>query len=242
MAGAPSDKDLEPLSDRKVVDRYLRYALDFKEIATCTAGDGAPPPVHFTASILDFSAAAFSLRLEINEDNFADLNYEQRASLDQAARPLRLSFSVNDVLFFAHARIFARQEREISVTLDLPVFKLQRREAVRIKIMKEHAASLELNGKKFIPHDLSAGGVSVVMDKEEKDRYAKGWVFEPVVLRFAGREFRAKLEVAGSHPLRKDSDRLWKVGFRFRDLPPAAEDSITREAILYTQKIWARWL
>jgi hypothetical protein len=242
MAGAPSEKDLEPLSDRKVVDRYLRYALDFKEVATCTSREGAPPPSHFAAAILDFNPAAFSLGLEIDEEGFADLNYEQRASLDQAERPLRLSFSVNDVLFFAHARVTSRQERQLTVALDLPVFKLQRRSAVRIKVMKEHAATIELNGKKFIPHDLSAGGLSIVMDKDEKDRYAKGWVFESTVLRFAGREFRSKLEVAGAHPLRKDSDRLWKVGFRFQNLPPAAEDAITREAILYTQKIWARWL
>lgn len=239
---APSDKDLEPVEDRKVIDRYLRYALDFKEIATCTAIESAPPSLHFSARILDFTPATFSLSLEIDEDNFADLNYEQRASLDQADRPLRLSFSVNDVLFFAHARVFARQERKIAVALDLPVFKLQRRSAVRLKIMKEHAASVEMNGKKFIPHDLSAGGVSIVMDKLEKDRYAKGWEFAGAVLRFAGREFRANLEVAGAQPLRKDSDRLWKVGFRFKGLPPAAEDAIAREAILYTQKIWARWL
>jgi len=239
---APLDKDLEPLSDRKLVDRYVRYALDFKEIATCHSPAGVIPPLHFHAAILDFNAEAFALGLEINEDPFADLNYEQRASLDQLERPLRLSFSVNDVLFFAHARITSRQERKLVVALDLPVFKLQRRSAVRLKIMKEHAACVELNGKKFIPHDLSAGGLSIVMDKNEKDRYAPGWEFPAVVLRFAGREFRATLEVAGAHPLRKDSDRLWKVGFRFKDLPPAGEDAITKEAILYTQKIWARWL
>lgn len=240
MAGAPTDQNLEPLSDRKVVDRYLRYALDFKEIATCTSD--AAPKLHFTANLLEFGPDAFALKIEIHEDPFADLNYEQRASLDQPERALRLSFSVNDVLFFAHARVVARQERQLSVALDLPVFKLQRRSAVRLKIMKEHAACLELNGKKFIPHDLSAGGVSVVMDKNEKDRYAPAWEYPGVVLRFAGREFRSTLVVAGAHPLRKDSDRLWKVGFRFKDLPPAAEDAITREAILYTQKIWARWL
>jgi hypothetical protein len=234
--------DLEPLSDRKLVDRYLRYALDFKEIATCTAGDGSPPPVHFFAAILGFNPDLFTLELDISEDSFADLNYEQRASLDLTERPLRLSFSVNDVLFSAHARITTRADRKVSVSLDLPVFKLQRREAVRIKIMKEHAACVEMSGKKFIPHDLSAGGLSIVMDKVERDRYAKGWVFDAVVLRFAGREFRSKLEVAGAHPLRKDSDRLWKVGFRFRDLPIAAEDAIAKEAMLYTQKIWARWL
>ena len=238
---AAKEKDLEPVTDRKVIDRYIRYAVDFKEIASCTT-EGPSPSVSFSAHLRDYQAAAFTLNLEIRDEEFADLNYEQRAALDIPERPLRISFSVNDVLFFAHTRVFARQDKKLALAIDLPVFKLQRREAVRIKIMKEHQASVELNGKKFIPHDVSASGLSIVMDAEEKDRYGKGFTFETSVVRFAGKEYRPALEVAGVHPLRKDSDRLWKVGFRFRNLPAAAADAIAREAYLYTQKIWSRWL
>jgi c-di-GMP-binding flagellar brake protein YcgR len=233
------EKELQPISDPKIIDRYLRYSFDFKELATCST---EPENYTFDAKIAGYEAESYSLDLEILDSEFASLHYEAQASLDAAEKPIRVSFAVNDVLFFAHARITKRDQKLLTISIDQPVFKLQRREAVRIRVTDEFKASVEFNKQKYTPHDLSAGGLSLVMAKEDTDRFPKGAVFKGAKLAFGGKEYATELEATGAHPLRKGNCSTWKVGFRFRVLPAMAENAIAKEAYLHTQKIWARWL
>jgi hypothetical protein len=236
---APKEKELEPVKDRKVVERYLRYASEFRELASCLADKES---FRFEGQIRSFKPGALSVDLEISMESFQSLTREELARLDTPPSEVRFSFSVNDVLFFAHARVLERKTRSLSLGVDLPVFKLQRRDAMRIKVLEEHNASITIEGKSYIPHDLSATGLSFVVMLDEEALFPLRRIIQSCRLHFAGLDVPVNLEVMSVSRLRKEDGHLLKVGFRFLGLSPATEQKLAREAYLHTHKIWSRWL
>jgi c-di-GMP-binding flagellar brake protein YcgR len=236
---APKDKDLEPIKDKKVVERYLRYALDFREKFYCLL-DPAPP--RFEALLKKLDLENLSLELEITEASYDSLSKGETKRLESLPKDLRLSFAVNDVLYFLHSRLVERRTRQIAVTVDLPMFKLQRRDAVRIKPLESHNASVEVEGKNYLLHDLSASGLSFVVMPDQEREFIPKQLFRSCRLRFTTLDVPVDLEVMGITRMRQEGSQLFKVGFRFLGLTAAVEQHLAREAYLYTHKIWSRWL
>ena len=236
---APKDKDLEPIKDKKVVERYLRYALDFREKFYCLV-DPAPP--RFEALLKKLDLENLSLELEITEASYDALSRGETKRLEALPKDLRLSFAVNDVLYFLHSRLVERKSRQISVAVDMPMFKLQRRDAVRIKPLDSHKASVEVEGKNYLLHDLSASGLSFVIMPDQEHDFIPKQLFRSSRLRFTTLDVPVDLEVIGLTIIRQENGALFKVGFRFLGLTAAVEQHLAREAYLYTHKIWSRWL
>ena len=127
-----------------------------------------------------------------------------------------------------------------SSDLDMPMFKLQRREALRIRLT-DPKCTIQLGQQSHPLYDISAGGLSILVSLQEEKNYPKGQRFPKSTLQFLGKELKVDLEVKNLITHGKDGAKV-KVGFHFVALPAAIEQMIAREAYLYTHKIWSRWL
>jgi hypothetical protein len=234
-----AENELAPVDDVQVVGRYFRYAIELREPVSCFQGDGA---VNFLARTVSFDPTSRHLELEIPESVFGRLSKWDFAHLDRPLGKIRLSYSVNEVTFFVHAVLQGRTERRLSLHVDLPVFKLQRREALRIKVLESHKASVKLTDNLDLPiHDISAGGLGLVVTEMQKDQIQAEGGFPKAVLSFAGKDYTVSLELKTLGPTGR-GDLMWKVGLNFHNLPATVEQTIAREAYLHTHKIWSRWL
>jgi hypothetical protein len=232
------ESDLEPVTDLKMVQRYLKYGLEFHEAVSCILDDGG---LRFEAQLFSVEDSTLTLELEIDQEPFAKLDSNQLGVVDQPQAGVRISYSVNEATFFVHGKIQRRTGKRISIKADMPMYKLQRRESLRIKVMESHKASVKLGSTTLPLFDISAGGISVVIPFDQEKTYKQKQAFPASVLYFVGKEFKVDLEVKNVLGHSKDGQKI-KVGFKFKALPASIEQLIAREAYLHTAKIWSRWL
>jgi c-di-GMP-binding flagellar brake protein YcgR len=229
------EKDLDPVTDLKMVQRYLQYGVEFRELVSCRLED---TDATFDAYVVSVDVKSLSIDMEITEESFAKLT---PAALDQGQTHIRLSYSVNEATFFVHGKIQRRMTRRLVVQADMPMYKLQRREALRIKVTDSHGATVRLGRDSFPVFDISAGGLSIVIPLSGEKNFKKGLTFPKSTLNFLGKTFQVDLETKNLLTHGKDGLKV-KVGFHFVGLPAAVEQIIAREAYLHTHKIWSRWL
>ena len=232
------DKDLEPVTDLKMVQRYLKYGVEFHETVSCFIEES---DLRFDAYLKSVDEAKLVLEMEVTEDAFAKLDSNHLSAIDQPQAPVRLSYSVNEATFFMHAKFQGRISRRLVAKADMPMYKLQRREALRIKVMDSHKATIKLGAVTLPIFDISAGGLSVVVELDQEKSYKKQQFFSGGILNFLGKEFKVDVEVKNVLNHSKDGMKV-KVGLRFKGLPASIEQMIAREAYLHTHKIWSRWL
>lgn len=230
--------DLEPVKDLKMVQRYLKYGIEFHEIVACFIEDAN---LHFNASIRSIDAESLDISMEIEEESFTKLDSNTLAAIDRSQHPVRLSYSVNEATLFVHGKFQRRSTRQIVVRAELPMFKLQRREALRMKVLAASNTTIKLGTNVYPLFDISAGGIGIVVGLDEEYLYKTQQIFPACTLNFLGKEIKVNLEVKNILSASKDGLK-WKVGFQFKALPAAIENMIAREAYLQTSKIWSRWL
>lgn len=236
---APRDPSLEPVEDRRIALRYLHYAVDLKEIVTLVE-----PSLNFsfTADALSFSEESLQLELGLEPGFLASLNYEQMEALRRPAAEIRFSYGVSSVWVFAHGRVEAVGEKGLRLSVDLPVYKLQRREALRMRVREDHGAVVNLHGLDFPIHDLSAGGLSVVVPMVDERLFAPGLKIPPTTVTFLGKDWRVGLEIVSATPTKFHHGPALKIGFRMVRMPPGLEREIAKEAYLVSHQIWSRWI
>lgn len=232
------ENDLQPVADLKTVQRYLRYGLEFHEPVSCALDENE---LRFEAVLISIDDPTLMLDLEISVESFAKLDSNHLGAIDQPQAGVKISYSVNEATFFVHGTIQRRSTRRLSLKADMPMYKLQRRDSLRIKVMESHKASVKLGSITLPLFDISASGLSVVVGIAEEKTYKGKQAFPGTTLSFVGKEFKVDLEVKNVLAHSKDGTKV-KVGFRFKALPAAIEQLIAREAYLHTHKIWSRWL
>lgn len=235
----PKEKDhLEPVTDLKMVQRYLKYGLEFHETLSCLIEEAG---VRFDATLKYVDLDKMLLEADISNETFALLTPEALQAIDLRDKDIRVSYSVNEATFFIQAKINHRMAKRLVLKAQMPMYKLQRREALRIKL-SDPKATIKLTGLPVMPlFDISAGGLSLLVSLEEQSTYSKGQLFPGSTLAFIGKEFKVNLEVKNVLGHSKDGLK-WKIGLSFKALPASVEQMIAREAYLHTQKIWSRWL
>jgi len=235
----PKEVDhLEPVTDLKMVQRYLKYGLEFHEIVSCYIEDAE---LRFETSLKSVDQEKFFIEMDVTDESFARLTADGLAAIDRQFSGIRLSYSVNEATFFMQTKFQFRQAKRIVVKAEMPMYKLQRREALRIKLT-DPKATIKLANVPLMPlFDISAGGISVVVSLEEQREYKKGQLFPNSIMSFLGKEIKVNLEVKNILGHSKDGMK-WKIGLSFKSLPASIEQMIAREAYLYTHKIWSRWL
>lgn len=231
------DKDLEHVKDRKIANRYLQYLLDLNESVSCFIEE---VQLRFEAYAKAFDPKTGELVLELSQKSVNSLSDAEIGSIDKTAHILRLSFEVGDVLYFAAARLLKRNYHTLTLILEFPLYKLQRRNALRIKVLEEHNASVTLEGETYPIHDISATGMSVLVPLFKEELFLKRKLIQGVTFKFASLHLLVDLELVSSSKLKRGD--LQKIGFKFHGLPPSADQMIAKEAYLHTHKIWSRWI
>lgn len=236
----PADKpsEVEPIQDSKTSERYLRYALELNELIACVV-DGTE--IRFDARALSVDPAGGEMEIEIISAAFSAMPAEAFAALDKAGAFLRLSYSVHEVLLFARAAIRERNADRLRITVQMPLLKLQRRNALRIKPLLAHEALVQIDETEYVVHDISATGLSIVVSAKELPFFMRRKFRKGCALKFAQTEARVDLEIVSHHRSRQDGSRF-KIGFQFQSLPRPMEQKIAQEAYLQTRQIWSRWL
>lgn len=230
--------DLEPVKDEKIIHRYFRYASEFSETISCFVEH---LNLRFDAQAQSFKEDTNQFSIEITPESYQQMSNHELIVVGREYSMIRLSFSVGDVLYFAGSKTVKRFNRSLVVEVEHPIFKLQRRNALRIKPVDSHGAKVDIEGALFDVYDISATGMSVIIPKDLEVIFPKGKILKSM-LTFTNSECKVGLEVTSMSRLRKDDDKSWKIGFKFKSLPTNTEQMIAREAYLHTHKIWGRWL
>ena len=232
-------KELEPIKDKKTVDRYLRYALELNELITC-AVDGTD--VTFDALPISIDHVTNTFEIEIDESTFTNFSVYALEMIDRQGSLLRINYTVHEVLLFGRGAIRERNMRRLRLVMEPTLFKMQRREALRIKPLLAHEASIKVDNVTYNIHDISANGLSVIVAIEDlKPFLNKGEVKKTCRLSFCKLEADVDIEIASQHRSKKDATRF-KIGFRFLNLTGPIEQKIAQEAYTQTHQIWSRWL
>jgi hypothetical protein len=232
----PADipKGLEPVENKNVANRYLRYPIKFRNPVSCTVDKCE---LTFEAQALNFSAD--QLIVDILPPMRDQLNAEVLSLISQAGTEITLSYSVGEVLLFIKTKLLNRKGSCLAVEVQQPLLKLQRRGALRARVHPPHQAGLAIGGQHYGIYDISVGGLSVVGHTPLLALFPLEQKFSGCRLRFNGLEVPVDLQVSSHTQSRKNVDN-WKVGFKFLNLPKGAESVIAKEAYLQTQEMWAR--
>jgi len=232
------NKDLEPVTDLKVAERYLRYGLEFRQIVTCYIEDVG---LRFEATLENVDPKTLVLHLDLSKEWYAKLLRGGITSVDRPNGEIRLSYSVNEATLFAHTKFQGRTQKRLIVKAEMPMYKLQRRDALRFKVTKAHNGSLVIGENEFLLNDISATGLSILAEVEHEEAFKNQPLYPKVKMKFLGSTHEVNLELRSVLPFGKDGKKV-KVGFRFRGLTTQIEQMIAREAYLVSSKIWSRWL
>lgn len=230
--------DLEPVKDEQIISRYFRYAAEFSETVSCFVED---LNLRFDTIAREFHKDKNEFQLDITDNSFKAMSNYELVAVGKEATLIRLSFSVGDVLYFAGSRTVKRFNRSLYVEIEHPIYKLQRRNAMRIKPMVSHGAKVNIEALHFDVFDISASGLSVIIPKELEVIFPKGRILRSM-LSFSNSECKVGLEVTSMTRLKKDDEKNWKIGFKFKNIPSQTEQMIAREAYLHTHKIWGKWI
>ncbi len=228
------EKDLEPIRDRKVVSRYLQFVQEYEEPIHCLLAERELP--------FDCLAVGVSLeKLEFEAEPAADSPEVEKiwgSHQKSVERKVMIQFQAQDVIFFADAKIRRPSKDRLTIALELPVWKLQRRNALRFRVMESMNCSVKLLGRKFLPDDLSAGGFSILLDAEEAALFKDGQLLEGSLFEFKG--FHHKVDVEVTSHARPRKDGMIRLGLKFTKPPVSLESEIAREAYWFNQRVWGK--
>jgi hypothetical protein len=223
------DSALEPINSAAQAVRYLRYALEFREVVRMIHASSLEAPMEATLRTID--PETFRVELQPLGHKVDKWSVGDR---------VRLSFPVHESLFLSNA--FVRSTDELlGLELLPPLMKLQRRDALRIKVNSADTATLAIDGHIYVPHDISASGISLVVDNHTAFIFMEKGTCDGR-LHFAGRSIDLVMTPVQKSALSINRPHLSKVGYRFKKLSHEADRFLSKEAYLYSHRIWSRWL
>ena len=231
-------KELETVDDLKMVQRYLKYGLEFHELAACHLVEAN---LKFEATIKQVDTEQLTLELEITAESYSKIKSEIGSASSKPQSEIRLNYSVDSSTIFLSGILQNLSAGRLSVQVKTPLQKLQRRESLRMKIQESHDATISLGGTSFPIYDISAGGVSILVGLLAEKDFEKQKLFPASILSFLGKDIKVDLEVKSCLVHGRSGQKL-KVGLAFKALPQNIEQMIVREVYQQTQKIWSRWI
>ena len=236
MAPTEAQPGLEPIESSATAARYLQYSVEFNLPLTLHLGESE---TSFEAKAASFDPGTFTLVVEIIDEEFHALvktNSDQKFS----EQKIRISFSLDEIVFFAKSFLTGHKLSHYALGISPPIYKLQRRETLRIRITDEFKASVTILGKKWPLADLSVGGLGFFVPVFEQDQFPVGFDFPKSSLEFLGKSFPVVIRVMSAVLVRQNKLVRIKVGMQFLNLPPSVEQVIAKEAYVYSQKLWSK--
>ncbi len=226
-------ENLDPVHDKRVIGRYLEFVKDFEEPIHCILEEKELP---FECRATAVDTEKLEVSIEPITASAPELWKEHQ---DAVERKILVQFQAQDVVFFADAKISRPGGKDnLKISLEVPVWKLQRRSALRLRVIDSMECKTKLKGRDFVPDDISAGGFSILVDAEEAVLFNDGERIDGVPFAFKGRKHTIETEVTSHARPRKDG--MIRIGFKFVKPPAALESEIAREAYWFNQKVWGK--
>ena len=243
MATPASDtSQFEPIHDVKVIERYLKYTIDLKEPIQCLVKE---TKIRFDAAAKAIKPGTTQitirspLALTSQEKLLKDIN-------ETTERKVNISFKVQDTLYFIVCSVLSVQEDLIILSAEAPMYKLQRRSALRFKPDAKLKCSASFpthifseNLKKLSVFDLSTGGFSIAVPVTGAEWFEEKQSYD-IDFSFADQDLKLKVKMANIKPDSNMKNPGWRIGFKFESLPAKLEQGIAKEAYAYTQKIFSK--
>jgi len=226
-----------PIDDVETAKRYMKYAQELNPELDCALID---TKIRFKSRAVESTGT----KMQIHTPSSA-MSAEKllRAVNETTDRQIDISFKVNEVMIFASLKVVSLDKNTIKLSVIFPVYKLQRRENLRVKIMTDSVCKIsffhpdnttkELN---FTPYDLSVSGFSVLLDEEKAANYIEGMDMTRAQLNFNASKVNVLVKVVNRFKLEGTTSKPQvKVGFSMGKVPPKLESEITRFASQHRQ-------
>lgn len=238
-------KDLDPISDTKIIARYLKYTLDLHEEIHCFVKESE---LKFKSRLLDEPSEDLVFKIALPTEIFSaeHLRDEINRSVD---REINISFLTQEILFVGRCKFILVEPKSAKLQLKVPLYKLQRRQNLRFRPSKENNCFAKLSSgdhpmraDRLEIYDASAGGFSSLMSEIEADYFCLGHEMKNLPFLFEGIEAPVDVKVSSHIKLEnpKSPAKAWRVGFKFTKITPRLEQTLTQAAYQYTQRLLAR--
>ena len=236
-----SDSRFTPISDEKTVARYIQYMHDLNAEVHCAVRE---TDVRFdTTAIRIVDARVVHLRMR--NDLMSPVKLKAKV-METDSQRIDISYHAHDILVFASTKLRKVDKDGISLEVERPIYKLQRREHLRVKPGSDVKCKLTVHNPRdradheYVPYDISVGGFSVLMNEAEIKLYEIGDKFASVSFLFGAHEVVIDAVVKNLAPIKGPRKTNIKVGFTIEQMPTALEHEISRYAYLASQKILGR--
>jgi hypothetical protein len=231
-APSPASEKEEKPGDLIPVTEYLEIVKFFDEAAKSKAGaliwtKDQENTARTSVISLSQSERAIYVGSPATE-NFPKLLLD----LQGAGARCFLNIKLQRATLFCVTQLAGHNASALSFRLPEKIFKVQRRQNPRFTILPGYVLRLTFkdprNPLQFVKqkiHDISAGGLSFLVDSEEGHLYESGRILELVTFTVKTKEFKLKAEVVHSRPVPQPPGVLEaskvKVGVRYLDIAEA---------------------
>jgi hypothetical protein len=121
---------------------------------------------------------------------------------------------------------FNENDLTYSIELSAEIFKSQRRVNARLKASDVVQIQYKIQDEVKNCYDLSAGGVSFIIEADALSHYPKHKMFENCTLRYDRKNYNiTKSQIVGHVPLENDKTKI-KIGIQFIDLIPRIREEL----------------
>lgn len=125
---------------------------------------------------------------------------------------------------------FHPEDLTYSLEIQQDIFKSQQRGTFRLNASDVIPIQFKIDDQVFEALDLSTGGTSFMIEESDKERFAKGKLFQECTLRFDRKNYYIPLvQIAILIPLTDESatpNGRYKIGISFKHLPRKTEDEL----------------
>ena len=227
-----------PIDDERIADRYLGYIEDLNATLNCSIRN---TELRFEAK----PTAGVKNRVMKLRPNAAVAEYKKLQQLlnEAGSNEMDFNYKAQDILIFVTAKVTKIDDLGISLLIDYPIFKLQRRENLRVcpEPTVKCEVSITKTGLlvplKVRPFDISLGGFSVVVNQADKKVFKIDDEVRGIRLNFMENTNLIAAKVVNVIELKNKTRQEFKIGFSLIDeLPPQLEQDIIRYAYDVSQR------
>ncbi|MBF0366555.1 MAG: PilZ domain-containing protein [Oligoflexia bacterium] len=138
-----------------------------------------------------------------------------------------MNLTVDKIQYFATASIKLTMDNLYAITFDPEIFKIEKRKNFRLKASKQSELFFHIEGKRFHSPDVSAGGISFYVEDAEKEKYAKGALFENCFVEINDVKY-VILQVEIVNVIETQKFDQTKIGVKFLKCSPTVESQLCR--------------
>ena len=129
--------------------------------------------------------------------------------------------------FFSNALLYIGEGGEYCLDLNGVVYEGLQRTDYRLNASKRIKIQMEIEEELYYCRDISAGGISFLLDENQAESFTKGVTFEKCMLTFNKVKYPViEALVVGRWEVKEDDETKIKVGITFNDMKEKVNDKL----------------